>query len=81
MVASCVTGDGHQGYGDYVEAHRWFNLAASHVTGDEQREYAETRDALAKKTTRAQLAEAQRRAAEWQAAFEQQQDERLLGSP
>ena len=67
---------------DYVEAHRWFNLAASHVTvtSDEQRFYAEIRDNTAKELTPSQLAEAQRRAAEWQTAFEQRQDERLLGS-
>ena len=44
---------------DYVEAHKWRNLAASRVTGDEQKEYAQTRDALAKQMTPAQLAEAQ----------------------
>ena len=67
---------------DYVEAHRWFNLAASHVTvtSDEQRLYAEMRDRTAKQMTPAQLAEAQKRAAEWQVAFELWQDERLLGS-
>ncbi len=58
---------------DYVEAHKWQNLAASRVTGDEQKEYAEARDALAKQMTPAQLAEAQRLAREWQAAFEKRQ--------
>ena len=58
-----------------VEAHRWFSLAASHVTvtSDEQRFYAEIRDNTAKQMTPAQLAEAQRLAREWQAAFEKRQ--------
>ena len=58
---------------DYVEAHKWRNIAASRITGDEQKRYAETRDALAKQMTPAQLAEAQKRAADWQAAFEKRQ--------
>ena len=60
---------------DYVEAHKWYNLAASRVTGDTQKEYAETLDALAKEMAPAQLAEAQRLAREWQAAFEKRQTE------
>jgi len=46
---------------DYVEAHKWFNLAAArgnlHAAGN--------RDWLAKKMTPDQLAEAQRLAREW----------------
>ena len=60
---------------DYVEAHKWYNLAASRVTGDAQREYAEARDTLTKQMTLAQIAEAQRLAREWQAAFEKRQAE------
>ncbi len=60
---------------NYVEAHKWRNLAASRATGDTQKEYAEARDALAKVMTPAQLAEAQRLAREWQAAFEKRQAE------
>ena len=55
---------------DYVEAHKWYNLAASRVTGDTQKEYAETRDEVAKQMTPALLGEAQRVAREWQTAFE-----------
>ncbi len=55
---------------DYVEAHKWHDLAASRITGDTREEYAETRDALAEEMTPAQLAEAQRLARDWQAAFE-----------
>ena len=60
---------------DYVEAHKWNSLAASRATGDTQQQYAQNRDALAQLMTPAQIAEAQQRAAEWQAAFEQQQSE------
>ncbi len=55
---------------DNVEAYKWSDLATSRVTGDTQKEYAQTRDAQAKQMTPAQLAEAQRRAADWQATFE-----------
>ncbi len=58
-----------------MEAHKWRILAASRATGDEQNKYAEARNALAKQITPAQLAEAQRLAREWQAAFEQRQTE------
>ncbi len=60
---------------DDVEAHRWRSLAASRATGDRQKEYAAARDQLAKRMTPAQLAEAQRLAREWQAAFEKRQTE------
>ena len=56
---------------DFVEAHKWLNLAASRASAAYQRTYAETRDAVAKLMTPAQIAEAQRRASEWLAAFEQ----------
>ena len=55
---------------DDVEAHKWFNVAASRATGDGQKEFVEARDALAKQMTPAQVAEAQRLEREWQAAFE-----------
>jgi hypothetical protein len=54
---------------DYVEAHTWRTLAASRATGDNKKRYAETRDAVAKAMTEAQLAEAQTRADDWEAAF------------
>ena len=51
---------------DYVEAHKWFNLAAArvnlHAAGNHA---AGNRDWLAKKMTPDQLAEAQRLAREW----------------
>ncbi len=58
-----------------VEAHKWFSIAASHVTGEEQRFYASIRDRAAMEMTPGQLAEAQQRAGEWQAGFEQRQAE------
>ena len=63
----------HSGQGvpqDDVEAHKWYNLAASRAGYLQQQGIAATRDALAKKMTPAQLAEAQKLAREWQAAFE-----------
>jgi len=50
---------------DYMEAHVWLNLAASRASGDQQTEYANVRDLVAKKMTSQQIAEAQRRAREW----------------
>ena len=55
---------------DDVEAHKWRSLAADGATGENQKRYAEVRDSLAKGMTHAQLAEAQKRASEWVAAFE-----------
>ena len=48
---------------DYVESHKWHNLAASRAS-------AENRDAMATLMTPAQLADAQTLAREWLAAFE-----------
>ena len=59
---------------DDVEAHKWVNLAAARTTGDDQKRHAETRDALAKLMTPAQVAEAQQLAREWQAAFDARQE-------
>lgn len=60
-----------------VEAQKWFSLAASRVVDEEQRFYADIRDREAKKLTSEELADAQRLAQEWQAAFEQRQTESL----
>jgi len=65
---------------NYVEAHKWFNLVASRATGDEQkiseeaRDLAKARDLVAQLMTPAQLAEAQKLAREWQAAFDARQE-------
>lgn len=55
---------------DYVESYKWFNLAASRASAENQKTYAEGRDAMAKLMTPAQLAKAQQRAREWLAAFQ-----------
>jgi len=59
----------HKGEGvpqDYVQAHLWFNLAASTLKEPKKREIAvSSRDLVAAKMTPAQIAEAQRLAREW----------------
>ena len=50
----------------YVQAHMWFNLAASRFTGSGQNTYAGARDNLAADMTPSQIEEAQRLAREWQ---------------
>jgi TPR repeat protein len=47
---------------DYVQAHMWFNLAASH---ENMSGAVELRDEIASKMTPAQIAEAQKLAREW----------------
>ncbi len=59
---------------DYVEAHKWFNLGASRASAEYREQFAEARDAVAAKMTPAQIAEAQKRAAAWQAAFDARQE-------
>jgi uncharacterized protein len=54
---------------DTVEAHKWVSLAASTATGEDQKTFAAMLDAQAKLMTPAQLAEAQKRAQAWAAAF------------
>ena len=52
---------------DFVEAHMWLNLAASRASGDDdQTRYASARDLVAKMMNSQQIAEAQRRAREWE---------------
>jgi TPR repeat protein len=58
---------------DYVEAHKWFNLAAAHERDGVGNRHAEARDEVAKRMTPAQLADAQKLAREWQAAFDARQ--------
>ncbi len=56
---------------DDVEAHKWFDLAASrHPPGRKRRKSVRDRDFLANKMSSAQIAEAERMAREWMAAFE-----------
>jgi len=59
---------------DSVQAHKWFDLAASrHPPGRKRRKSMRDRDFLARKMTSAQIAEAQRLAGEWMAAFEKRE--------
>ena len=62
------------GYGvpqDNADAHMWFNLAASRLPPGEDRDKAvKLRDLFASKMTPAQIAEAQKLARGWMAAFE-----------
>ena len=51
---------------DYVQAHMWWNLAATHGN----KTAVKNRDIVAKKMTPAKIAEAQRMARDWVAAFE-----------
>ena len=55
---------------DFAEAYKWFNLAASLAQEQFKKEYANMRDAAAKRMTPQQLADAQKVAREWLAAFE-----------
>ena len=63
---------------DYVQAHKWINLAASRMTPGEEDslDSRSVRDGVAKKMTASQVAEAQRLAREWQPkTWEQLKDE------
>lgn len=50
---------------DFVQAYRWFYLAAANSTGGEQDSIAEMRDATAAHMTKQQIDEALRMAREW----------------
>ena len=53
---------------DVVQAHTWFNLAAARASGENRARYENARDLIAEQMTSAQIAAAQRRAREWDAA-------------
>ena len=55
---------------DFVEAHKWLNLAAARLTGEPARKAAAMRDALGAKMTPEQVSEAQARARAWIESFE-----------
>jgi hypothetical protein len=54
-----------------VEAHKWVNLAASRASAENRKEYADARDTVAEDMTPQQIADAQQRATDWLAEFEQ----------
>ncbi len=59
-----ATGDGVPQ--DYVQAHMWYNLAASrYPPGSDRDKVVRNRDTVAEKMTPEQIAEAQRLAREW----------------
>jgi uncharacterized protein len=52
---------------DFIQAHVWLNLAAARLpSGEHQERAAKTRETIAARMSPAQIAEAQRRAREWQ---------------
>ena len=53
---------------DDVEAHMWLNLAAAQSSGEPRARMLEARDTVAEYMTADQVAEAERRAREWDAA-------------
>ena len=50
---------------DYVQAHKWINLAASRASGPDAEKYRKARDVVADKMTSDQIAKAQQLASEW----------------
>ena len=52
----------------YVQAHMWYNLAASQETGEQRESAVEARDRVAGQMLPHEIAEAQRLAREWDAA-------------
>jgi TPR repeat protein len=59
---------------DSVEAHMWLSLAVSRAAGDDVKKFTSERDLVARKMTPRQIAEAQRRAAEWEPMSGEDQD-------
>ncbi len=55
---------------DYVEAHKWLNVAAAHADAENQKKWADARDSLEEVMTPQQVADAQKLTREWQAAFD-----------
>ena len=53
---------------DDVQAHLWFNLAASRLTGEQREIAVRGRDSVADRMTPEDRSEAQRLAREWDAA-------------
>ena len=66
---------------DYVQAHMWFNLAASRLTGDRRETGVENRDRAARQMTPAQIADAQRLARAWAAAHPFERGPMILAAP
>ncbi len=58
-------GDGRGVPQDDMTAHMWLNLSAARSTGEVRDRAITSRDTIAQRMTRNQIAEAQRRAREW----------------
>ena len=56
---------------DDIEAHMWANIAVAQSSGEDRDRRVKNRDIDAAKMTAEQIAEAQRRAREWMATYEQ----------
>ena len=54
---------------DFVESHKWVVIATTRASQDRQMKYGQLREALVKKMTAAQIAEAEDRAGEWLSSF------------
>jgi len=50
---------------DYVQAHKWYNLSAARSKGDLRKKIVRNRNAIEKKMSPVQVAEAQKLAREW----------------
>jgi TPR repeat protein len=55
---------------DFVEARKWAEIAVAYSAGDSQRKFAALRDALGRKMTPDDVANAQKRARDWIETFE-----------
>ena len=53
-----------------VQAHMWFDLAAAQTAGEDRAQYVKARDAVAKRMTAEQIAEALRLTREWKPTAE-----------
>jgi TPR repeat protein len=58
---------------DYVEAYKWYTIAAER-TGDRAREFSRACEELAGKMTPAQVSDAQKRARDWLDAFSRRKE-------
>ncbi len=56
---------GHGVPQDYVAAYKWYNLAASRLTGETRQAAVNNRESVAALMTSAQIAEAERAARQW----------------
>lgn len=66
---------------DMVTAHMWVSLAAARATGNTRKEFADTRDVLARSMTPEAVANALSRARTWTEAFELRQEQRRRPDP